>query len=388
MAVVVALAVAAKGLAVAVVPPVLQLLLPLGRAHQPLPPIHRASPRWLALRTLHSRVRQVPAVNHRVSLMTLRHRIRRVPARTMRMMMMTAKIHRAQVHQVGPRCQLVVALQVPHHCRHLLTASDTIGVTEAAWRSVRLCRIVLLMAKAVGSHLGLGHPCMVMRRMLDAMAGTDIRGVQGSPPRSAGRLPAVEGRPGMVATTMGTWAGHVAPAPPARGRPVSPSARLPALAAPPPRRRTKVFPRRTQLESHARRRNLARGAGTERSSLEPSVPVPFSHMAQHRSSRARPPSGSCHPRRATAAAVKVVCAACRPRVVAVGVTGRHRLAAPLPLCARARPLAPPMAGVGGVHLPKGLEGRHHPLPLLLILPLLLSHPTCLRGRALPLHPLW
>lgn len=148
--------------------------------------------------------------------------------------MMTVKIRRAQVHQAGPHYQPVVPLQVPHHRLHPLKVSDTTGVTEAAWRSVQLCHIVLPMARAVESHLGLGRPFMATKRMLGAMAGTDIGGGRESPPRPAGCRPAVEGRPGMAATTMGTWAGHVAPAPPARSRPASPSVRLLVAAALPP----------------------------------------------------------------------------------------------------------------------------------------------------------
>lgn len=346
---------AAKGL-LAVAAQSLRLLVLLHHHHH-LPATHLAPLRLHAWHIPLSRANQVAAANLQASLMTHHLRTLQVPALMMKMTMMTVRIHQALVHPGLHRHQLAVAVGVLHHRRHSRKASDITEVIAAVRKSVASLHTVLLMVGAVGSHLVLDRLHVDMTKMLAAMVVTGIGGGRGSRRKQAGCRQVVEAVVlGMVVTMMGTRAGLAAPAPPALGHPPIPSAK-PPTAVPSP---TKGHHHRTHPESHERKRSLARGAGTERSSSGLSVPVLLSHTVRQRFRRVHLLNGHCRLRRhATAGSAKEACVVHHPHH-AVGATGRHLLAAPLLLHVRAQP-EPLDTGVLA-HPPSALAERrpHHP----------------------------
>lgn len=341
---------AAKGpLAVAA-----QSLLLLGQLHRDLPATRLAPPRLQAWHIHHSRANQAAAANRRASLTTHHLRTLQVPALMMKMMTMTVRIRQALVHLGLHRRQLAVAVGVLH--RHSRKASDITEAIVAVWKSVVPLHTALLMERAVVSHLVLDRLHMDMTKILGAMVVTGIRGGRGSHPKQAGCRQVVEEVAlEMVVTMMGTRAGLAAPAPPALGHPPILSAKLPTAVSSP----TRGHHHRTNPENHERKRSLARGAGIERSSSGLSVPVLLSHMAWQRFRRVHLLNGHCRPcHHATAGSAKEACVVHHPHR-AVGATGRHHLAAPLPLHVRAQP-EPLDTGVA--YPPSGLAERlpHHP----------------------------
>lgn len=233
---------------------------PLWLSHHPQAK-HRVPPRVHAQHNPLRRASQAAAVNRQASLMIHRHQTLQVPALMMKMMMMTVRIHQAPLHQGPLPHQLAEAVGVVHYRQLLQKASGTTEAIVEVQKSVAPLHTVLLTARAVVNHLVLDHLHMDMTRMLGATVVTVIGVSQGSRLKQAGchQVVEVEDR-GMVSTMTGTRAGLVAPAHPALGHPRPP--RLPAAAP----SLAKGHPHHTRLENHERKRSLARGAGTERSS--------------------------------------------------------------------------------------------------------------------------
>lgn len=335
-----------------------QSQLLLERLHQGLPATHLAAQRLHVWHIPHSRANQVAAANRRVSLTIHRLRTLQVPALMMKMTTMTVRIHQALVHPALHHRQLAVVVGVLRHRRHLRKASAITEVIVVVQKSVGPLHTVLLMARAVGSHLVLDHLHMDMIKMLGAMVVTGIGGGRGSHPKQAECRQVVEEVVlGMVVTMTGTRAGLAAPAPPALGHRPIPSAKLPTAVSSP----TKGLHHHTHPENHERKRSLARGAGTERSSSGLSVPALLSHMVRQHFRKVHLLNDHCLHRRATAGSAKEACVVHHPHH-AVGAMDHRHLVAPLLLLVRAQP-EPLDTGVLA-HLASGLAERHpHHSPL-------------------------
>lgn len=224
---------------------------------------HRVPPRVHTRRNPHSRASQAAAVNHQASRTIHRLRTLRVPVPMMKTTTMTVRIRQAPLHRGLLRHRPVGAVGVLHCHRQSQKASDTTEAIVGMRKSAVPLHTAPSMARAVVSHHVLDHLHMDTTRMLGATVVTVIGGSQGSHLKQAGcRQVVEEGGLGMVATMTGTRAGHVAPALPAPVHPQTLSARPPA-AVPSP---AKGHPHHTHLENRERKRSLARGAGTERSS--------------------------------------------------------------------------------------------------------------------------
>lgn len=224
---------------------------------------HRVPPRVHAQHNPRRRASQVAAANRQAIRTIHRHQTLQVPALMMKMTMMTVRIHQAPLHQGLLRHQLAGAVGVVHYHQLLQKASGTTEAIVEVQKSVAPLHTVLLTARAVVSHLVLDHLHMDMTRTLGAMVVTVIGVSRGSRLKQAGCHQVVEvGDHGMVSTMTGTRAGLVAPAHPALGHPPTLSAKLPAAAP----SLAKGHSHHTRLENHERKRSLAKGAGTERSS--------------------------------------------------------------------------------------------------------------------------